>query len=216
MVFECELSRAWPLARKMLSVHPTTREREASHSRLTFRFRASCTVSAEKAASRSSFAFNDCVLLIFSYCPIFSNVVSLQEVPDDADLSFYDKKRLEAEYRKLKELKHKAEQYAVEAKQTAQRLSAENFKLKEDLSREQHFNELERKNILRDMEAKMGQRRGEEEMEEAKKEVMQQTIHERAQDLATTMKASNLGSLEFNGKGGKKVRRKERWKERKK
>jgi ankyrin repeat protein len=114
------------------------------------------------------------------------------EILDDTDLSFYDKKRLEAEYRKLKELKHKAEQYAVEAKQTAQRLSAENFKLKEDLSREQHFNELERKNFLRDMEAKMGQRRGEEEREQAKKEVMEQTIHARAQQLATTMKASNL------------------------
>ena len=117
---------------------------------------------------------------------------ALQEILDDTDLSFYDKKRLEAEYRKLKELKHKAEQYAVEAKQTAQRLSAENFKLKEDLSREQHFNELERKNFLRDMEAKMGQRRGEEEREQAKKEVMEQTIHARAQQLATTMKASNL------------------------
>ena len=120
----------------------------------------------------------------------------LQEITDDTDLSFYDKKRLEAEYRKLKELKHKAEQYAVEAKQTAQRLSAENFKLKEDLSREQHFNELERKNFLRDMEAKMGQRRGEEEREEAKKEVVQQTIHARAQQLATTMIASHS---ELNG-----------------
>ena len=120
----------------------------------------------------------------------------LQEITDDTDLSFYDKKRLEAEYRKLKELKHKAEQYAVEAKQTAQRLSAENFKLKEDLSREQHFNELERKNFLQDMEAKMGQRRGEEEREEAKKEVVQQTIHARAQQLATTMIASNW---ELNG-----------------
>ena len=120
----------------------------------------------------------------------------LQEITDDTDLSFYDKKRLEAEYRKLKELKHKAEQYAVEAKQTAQRLSAENFKLKEDLSREQHFNELERKNFLRDMEAKMGQRRGEEEREEAKKEVVQQTIHARAQQLATTMIASRS---ELNG-----------------
>ena len=36
----------------------------------------------------------------------------------------------------------------------------------------------------------MGQKRGEEEREEAKKEVMQMTIHKRAQELATTMKAS--------------------------
>ena len=80
----------------------------------------------------------------------------------------------------------------MEAKQTAQRLSAENFKLREDLSREQHFNELERKNILRDMEARIGQKRGEEERKMAKREVMEKTIHERAQELATTMKASNL------------------------
>ncbi len=42
-----------------------------------------------------------------------------------------DRTRLETEFRKNKELKKKAEQYAIEAKQTAQRLSAENFKLKE-------------------------------------------------------------------------------------
>ena len=78
----------------------------------------------------------------------------------------------------------------MEAKQTAQRLSAENFKLKEDLSREQHLNELERKNILREMEAREKQRKGEEEWERAKKEVLQQTIHARAQELADTMKAT--------------------------
>jgi ankyrin repeat protein len=114
------------------------------------------------------------------------------EITDDTDLSFYDKKRLESEFRKLKELKHKAEQYAVEAKQTAQRLSAENFKLKEDLSREQHLNELDRKNILRDMEEKMRQTAGEDERDEAKKEVMQQTINEKALELASTMRESNL------------------------
>ncbi len=52
-----------------------------------------------------------------------------------------DKIRLESEYKKLKEAKKKAEQYAMEAKQTAQRLSAENFKLREDLNKERHFNE---------------------------------------------------------------------------
>ena len=62
---------------------------------------------------------------------------------------------METEYRKLKELKRKSEQYAIEAKQTAQRLSAENFKLKEDLSRERHHNELTRKNMLREMEQKL-------------------------------------------------------------
>ena len=49
----------------------------------------------------------------------------------DTDLSYMDRSRLESEFRKTKELKKKAEHYAVEAKQTAQRLSAENFKLKE-------------------------------------------------------------------------------------
>ena len=48
----------------------------------------------------------------------------------------------------MKELKKKSEQYAVEAKQTAQRLSAENFKVKEDLRCEQHSNELTRKSML--------------------------------------------------------------------
>ena len=36
----------------------------------------------------------------------------------------------------------------------------------------------------------MTQRRGEEEREQAKKEVVEQTITERAQELATTMKVS--------------------------
>ena len=62
---------------------------------------------------------------------------------------------METEFRKLRELKRKSEQYAIEAKQTAQRLSAENFKLKEDLSRERHHNELTRKNMLREMEQQL-------------------------------------------------------------
>lgn len=112
----------------------------------------------------------------------------MQEISDDTDLTYYDRNRLESEFKKLKELKHKADQYAIEAKQTAQRLSAENFKLKEDLSRERHFNELERKNLIREMEAKMGKKEGEEEREEAKKEVMEQAIVKRATELATTMR----------------------------
>ena len=112
----------------------------------------------------------------------------MQEISDDTDLTYYDRSRLESEFRKVKELKHKAEQYAVEAKQTAQRLSAENFKLKEDLSREQHLNELERKNMLREMETKFGTKGGEDEMEDAKKEIREQTINEKARELATTMR----------------------------
>ena len=46
----------------------------------------------------------------------------MQEIPEEADLSYLDRGRLEEEYRKLKELKKKAERYAVEAKQTAQRV----------------------------------------------------------------------------------------------
>ena len=120
----------------------------------------------------------------------------MQEISDDTDLTYYDRSRLESEFRKVKELKHKAEQYAVEAKQTAQRLSAENFKLKEDLSREQHLNELERKNMLREMESKLGSKGGEDEREDAKKEIVEQTIHQKALELATTMKGpSRKGTL---------------------
>ena len=121
--------------------------------------------------------------------------IPTQDISDETDLTYYDRNRLETEFKKVKELKHKAEQYAVEAKQTAQRLSAENFKLKEDLSRERHFNELERKNMLREMEAKIGQKGGEDERDEAKKEIMQQTINQKAIELATTMR----GTLERRG-----------------
>ncbi len=66
-----------------------------------------------------------------------------------------ERKRLETEYKKLKELKKKAESFAVEAKQTAQRLSAENFKLKEDHNKEKHYNELTRKSVARDYELEL-------------------------------------------------------------
>ena len=46
----------------------------------------------------------------------------MQEIPEEADLSYLDRGRLEEEHRKLKELKKKAERYAIEAKQTAQRV----------------------------------------------------------------------------------------------
>jgi len=46
----------------------------------------------------------------------------IQDPPKEEDLSFLERPRLEAEYLKLKEQKRKAEQYAVEAKQTAQRV----------------------------------------------------------------------------------------------
>lgn len=46
----------------------------------------------------------------------------MQEIPEETDLSYLDRGRLEEEYRKLMELKKKAERYAVDAKQTAQRV----------------------------------------------------------------------------------------------
>ena len=50
------------------------------------------------------------------------NTPNIQDPPKDEDLSFLERKRLEEEYLKLKEQKKKAEHYAVEAKQTTQRV----------------------------------------------------------------------------------------------
>jgi hypothetical protein len=46
-----------------------------------------------------------------------------QEIPEGTDLSYFDRGRLETEYHKMKGLKKKFEQYAIDAKQTAQRVS---------------------------------------------------------------------------------------------
>ena len=78
-----------------------------------------------------------------------------QEVPEAADLSYLERQRLEDEFRKLKELKMKAEMYAVEAKQTALRLNSENKKLKEDLSKERLDNEITRKKIIHETEKRV-------------------------------------------------------------
>ena len=86
----------------------------------------------------------------------------------------------------MKELKRKTEQYAVEAKQTAQRLSAENFKLREDLSKERHHNELTHKSILRDMEDLVDKNVSLQERNQAKKEVFEQEVAKRARQLALT------------------------------
>lgn len=91
--------------------------------------------------------------------------------------------RLESEFRKLKESKKKAEQYAVEAKQTAQRLSAENFKLREDLSKERHDNELTRKNIMRELEKDVGHAAVKERTEEIKSVVFKEEVSARAFEL---------------------------------
>ena len=88
--------------------------------------------------------------------------------------------RLESEFRKLKESKKKAEQYAVEAKQTAQRLSAENFKLREDLSKERHFNELTRKNMLREVELSVERGKSLAKTRDIRAEVFDEEVAKRA------------------------------------
>ena len=81
-------------------------------------------------------------------------------------------------------MKKKAEQYAVEAKQTAQRLSAENYKLREDLSCEHHLNELERKNMLREMEQQLARTSAMGEWAGAMRETMDEEIERKARTLA--------------------------------
>ena len=118
----------------------------------------------------------------------------LQELPEGSDLTYLERGRLEEEYRKLKELKKKAEYYAVEAKQTAQRLSAENFKLKEDLSRERHHNELTRKNMIREMEQKMDKSATALDRADARLEVFEQEVNARALQLIRRMPAPAMAS----------------------
>jgi len=121
------------------------------------------------------------------------------EPPEASDLSYLDRGRLEEEFRKLKELKKKAERYAVEAKQTAQRLSAENFKLKEDLSRERHHNELTRKNMIREMEQKMDKSATALDRADARLEVFEQEVAERALQMVRRMPAPSMALQPFRG-----------------
>ena len=112
-------------------------------------------------------------------------------MPVETDLAHLERRRLEDEYSKLKELKRKAEQYAVEAKQTAQRLSAENAKLREDLNKERKHNELTRANIIREFENKVSH---DEEKSAAKLEVFEREIQERAYQFLRRM-PQEKGSL---------------------
>jgi hypothetical protein len=102
-----------------------------------------------------------------------------------------DERRLRDEYSKLKELKRKAELYAVEAKQTAQRLSAENAKLREDLNKERKYNELTRANIVREIEHKVSHG---VEKSATRKDVFDMEIEERAQQFLRRM-PQEKGSL---------------------
>ena len=119
--------------------------------------------------------------MVFSQYTLVSLV--LQEPAMEEDVSYMDKARLEVEYKKFKDAQKKAEQYAVEAKQTAQRLSAENFKLREDLNKERHFNELTRKTIIKEVEqdVELGMRRS--KLELVKASVFQEEVAERAYQL---------------------------------
>ena len=95
-----------------------------------------------------------------------------------------DRKDLEVEFRKVKELKRKSEQYAIEAKQTAQRQSAENYKLREDLSKECHHNELTHKSIVRELEEIVDKNISLQERTQAKLEVFEVEVAKRARHLA--------------------------------
>ena len=128
-----------------------------------------------------------------------------QEPPPESDLTYLERGRLEEEYRKLKELKKKAEYYAVEAKQTAQRLSAENFKLKEDLSRERHHNELTRKNMIREMEQKMDKSATALDRADARLEVFEQEVNERALQMIRRMSAPTALALQMPGSTSKYI-----------
>ena len=111
-------------------------------------------------------------------------LTSIQEVPSETDLAHLDERRLRDEYSKLRELKRKAELYAVEAKQTAQRLSAENAKLREDLNKERKYNELTRANIVREFEHKVSHGG---EKSSAKIDVFEKEIEERAHQFLRRM-----------------------------
>ena len=113
--------------------------------------------------------------------------IIIQEVPVETDLAYLERKRLEDEYCKLKELKRKAKQYAVEAKQTALRLSAENSKLREDLSKERRHNEITRNNIIREFEQKVSHETMAGEKLTTKMEVFDQEIQDRAYQLLRRM-----------------------------
>ena len=106
-----------------------------------------------------------------------------QDLSKDEDVSYMDKSRLETEFKKLRVAKKKAEQYTVEAKQTAQQLSVENFKLREDLNKERHFNELTRKTIVKEVEREVELNAKREKLELVRRSVFQEEVAERASQL---------------------------------
>ena len=111
----------------------------------------------------------------------------MQEVRTEMDLAYLERRRLEDEYCKLKELKRKAEQYSIEAKQIAQRLSAENSKLREDLVKERHHNEITRNNIIREFEQRVSHDTMAGEKLVTKMEILDQEIQDKAYQLLQRM-----------------------------
>ena len=87
----------------------------------------------------------------------------------------------------------------MEAKQTAQRLSAENFKLKERLSRERHHTELTRKNMIREMEQKIDKSATALDQADARLEVFEQEMTERALQMVQHMPAPSMALQPFRG-----------------
>ena len=60
------------------------------------------------------------------------------------------------------------------------RLSAENFKLKEDFNKERHYNELTRKNIMRDVELDIERSVRFDRMERVRNDVFQAEVAAKA------------------------------------
>ena len=110
-------------------------------------------------------------------------------------MSHFTREALELEYRKLKELKRKAEQYAIESKQQAQRQSAENFKLRENVSKERHHNELTHKSIVRELEEIVDKSHTLKERTQAKQEIFDMEVAKRARQMvmSSTVTPHRLG-----------------------
>ena len=142
-------------------------------------------VCAMVSSESFNWSTNQGVILRTLYQILSYSLLSLvlQEPIIEEDLSFMDKERLESECKRLKEVKKKADQYAVEAKQTALRLSSENFKLKEDLNKERHHNELTRKSIIKEVEQDVEVGTRSRKLELLRASVFQEEVAERAYQL---------------------------------
>ena len=106
------------------------------------------------------------------------------EPVEPSDLTYLERKRLEEEYIKIKELKRKAEQFAIEAKQVSQRLSAENFTLKEKVSTLKSHNELWVKNMGKELEDALSKVKTIEPIMATRIEVLEQKLASRLKSLA--------------------------------